>query len=143
MQNLAMRKQLPIDEEAVMDEVPDWHELALVQAELTVENAPEQPDGFVVALEDRNSFIQDTWRRVLVRFHVSEGEVHVFDEKGKMFHEPNYGVKHGKQEFSEFLLEFDHKRLEYYYRTPKNVRHRRSLTDGRVSSQINTQYRSA
>lgn len=138
LQLLAMRKALPIDEEAVMEEPPDWHTLALTQAELTVENAPQQPDGFVVALEDRNSFIQETWRPGLVRFHVSEGEVHVFDDKGAMFHEPHYGVKHGKQEFSDFLIEFDQTRSEYYYRMPKNVRPRRSLSTGWVSWPFDT-----
>lgn len=91
-------------EEPKIDVCVDWETLARSQSERAIERATRgQHDGEVFALEDRAFASQLRWRPVLVRVHPASGEVHVFDQQGRIIDEPEMGVHNGRQSYASFV----------------------------------------
>lgn len=111
-----VRNDLPLEDVPTLgdDHGYDWHALAVQQGQLSADAFRGHADGHIFAVEDRNSSAHSSWRRVLVRVHESEDEVHIFDALGALIHEKSKGVMHGKLSFQIFLKEFTANGEELY-----------------------------
>ena len=118
--------------------VPTWSRMVKEQLDLTGEEAitpvnfSESDLGDVIAMEDRNNF-SDEWPERRVFAMLGDDCVHIFDEHGKLIHEPENGLDQGKQVINGeqgFLAEWIE---EAYYRLPQAASMDAAVTPPRTS----------
>ena len=118
--------------------MPTWSRMVKEQLDLTGEEAitpvnfSESDLGDVIAMEDRNNF-SDEWPERRVFAMLGDDCVHIFDEHGKLIHEPENGLDQGKQVINGeqgFLAEWIE---EAYYRLPQAASMDAAVTPPRTS----------
>ena len=95
-----------------------WEELARKQKQLSKQQLSAMAQSKAIAVLDRNSYADGTWRRVFVvpKSRNFPGMAEVYDEHGQPLDEPNNGVAHGLQAQQAMMEEFG---TEEYYRWPE------------------------
>ena len=95
-----------------------WEELARKQKQLSKQQLSAMAQSKAIAVLDRNSYADGTWRRVFVvpKSRNFPGMAEVYDEHSQPLDEPNNGVAHGLQAQQAMMEEFG---TEEYYRWPE------------------------
>lgn len=106
------------DKDAMQLMEADWDTLAAQQKHMTLASLKTMKHLEVLALEERIAAGVNNWRRILVRVDEPAGEVHVFDRRGVVIHEPSKRIEHGKKRLDFFLADIELKGNEQMYRLP-------------------------
>lgn len=101
------------------DEI-SWNVLADRQGEITIEwLSRRHAKPVLVALEDRQNFALENWRKVFVVVNSKAGNVQLFGMTGQIIEESDEsGLKQKRQPLENFLAEFDGANGRYY-RSPQ------------------------